>query len=128
MNKEWYNTLNRAPWNPPSWVFGVVWPILYLLMGVSLLLVWTNKKCYPYCKELIYFFIQLGFNLMWTPIFFEYRMPKLALLDLVLTFLFSYLTYENFKNINKMAGLLLIPYLSWLLLALTLNLYIVLYN
>ena len=88
---EWYTTLNKAPWTPPGWVFGVVWSILYCFMTLSFLLVWTNKKCYPFCKELVYFFIQLFFNLMWTPIFFEYQMPQLALLDLMATYLFCLL-------------------------------------
>tara|TARA_B100000508_G_C11445610_1_gene271186 strand:+ start:603 stop:986 length:384 start_codon:yes stop_codon:yes gene_type:complete len=125
---EWYTTLNKAPWTPPGWVFGVVWSILYCFMTLSFLLVWTNKKCYPFCKELVYFFIQLFFNLMWTPIFFEYQMPQLALLDLMATYLFTYLTYVQFNKINKFAGLLLIPYLGWLSLAFTLNAYIVLNN
>ena len=126
--KDWYNELNRAPWSPPSWVFGVVWPILYMLMGVSLLLVWSSNRCKPYCRGLLYFFVQLGFNLVWTSIFFEYRMPRLALLDLWLTLVFSYLTYIKFTKINNIAGLLLIPYIGWLCLALTLNGYIVMYN
>lgn len=127
MNK-WYDNLNKAPWTPPGWVFGVVWSILYAFMTLSFFLVWTNKKCFPFCKELVYFFIQLFFNLMWTPIFFEYQMPELALLDLTATYLFTYLTYEQFNKINKFAGLLLIPYLAWLTLAFTLNAYIVLNN
>tara|TARA_B100000282_G_C31724089_1_gene487492 strand:+ start:1664 stop:2047 length:384 start_codon:yes stop_codon:yes gene_type:complete len=125
---KWYDNLNKAPWTPPSWVFGVVWSILYAFMTLSLFLVWTNKKCFPFCKELVYFFIQLFFNLMWTPLFFQYKMPQLALLDLMATYLFTYLTYEQFNKINKFAAFLLIPYLAWLSLAFTLNLYIVLNN
>tara|TARA_B100001027_G_C16263803_1_gene330851 strand:- start:241 stop:624 length:384 start_codon:yes stop_codon:yes gene_type:complete len=125
---KWYDNLNKAPWTPPSWVFGVVWSILYAFMTLSLFLVWTNKKCFPFCKELVYFFIQLFFNLMWTPLFFQYKMPELALLDLMATYLFTYLTYEQFNKINKFAAFLLIPYLAWLSLAFTLNLYIVLNN
>ena len=125
---EWYRKLNKAPWTPPDWVFGVVWTILYLLMGVSFLLVWTNKKCYPYCNPLLYFLIQLGFNLTWTTLFFEYKKPKLALLDLILTFVFTFYTYVEFKTISNKASLLLLPYLAWLSLAFTLNAYVVFYN
>jgi len=125
---EWYRKLNKAPWTPPNWVFGVVWPILYLLMGVSFLLVWTNKKCYPYCYPLLYFLIQLGFNLMWTTLFFEYKKPEWAMLDLILTFVFTFYTYVEFKTISNLASLLLLPYLAWLSLAFTLNAYIVIYN
>ena len=47
-DKNWYRKLNRSPLSPPDWVFGVVWPILYCLMTISLLLVWSNKKCFPF--------------------------------------------------------------------------------
>ena len=125
---EWYRKLNKAPWTPPDWVFGVVWPILYLLMGVSFLLVWINKKCYPYCNPLLYFLIQLGFNLMWTTLFFQYKKPEWAMLDLILTYVFTFYTYVEFKTISNKASLLLIPYLTWLSLAFTLNAYVVFYN
>jgi translocator protein len=125
---EWYRKLNKAPWTPPDWVFGVVWSILYLLMGISFFLVWTNKKCYPYCNPLLYFLVQLGFNLMWTTLFFEYKKPEWAMFDLILTYVFTIYTYVEFKTISNAASLLLLPYLAWLTLAFTLNAYVVLYN
>ena len=97
MNKEWYNTLNRAPWNPPSWVFGVVWPILYLLMGISLLLVWTNKKCYPYCKELIYFFIQLVKAKRQGRLLQTLRDLLIIFLAIVMTAAIFYIAYRVFR-------------------------------
>ena len=127
MNR-WYNTLNRAPWSPPNYIFGIVWPILYVLMTFSFILVWKNKKCFPYCSALTTFLIQLAFNLSWTTIFFYYKMPKLALLDIVLIIYFSLMTYQSFIKVNKMAAYLLIPYICWLFLALSLNTYIVLFN
>jgi len=127
MNR-WYNTLNRAPWSPPNYIFGIVWPILYVLMTFSFILVWKNKKCFPYCSALTTFLIQLVFNLSWTTIFFYYKMPKLALLDIVLIIYFSLMTYQSFIKVNKMAAYLLIPYICWLFLALSLNTYIVLFN
>ncbi len=127
MNR-WYNTLNIAPWSPPNYIFGIVWPILYVLMTFSFILVWKNKKCFPYCSALTTFLIQLVFNLSWTTIFFYYKMPKLALLDIVLIIYFSLMTYQSFIKVNKMAAYLLIPYICWLFLALSLNTYIVLFN
>ena len=127
MNR-WYNTLNRAPWSPPNYIFGIVWPILYVLMTFSFILVWKNKKCFPYCSALTTFLIQLAFNLSWTTIFFYYKMPKLALLDIVLIIYFSLMTYQSFIKVSKMAAYLLIPYICWLFLALSLNTYIVLFN
>ena len=127
MNR-WYNTLNRAPWSRPNYIFGIVWPILYVLMTFSFILVWKNKKCFSYCSALTTFLIQLAFNLSWTTIFFYYKMPKLALLDIVLIIYFSLMTYQSFIKVNKMAAYLLIPYICWLFLALSLNTYIVLLN
>lgn len=125
---QWYKQLKTAPWNPPDYVFGIVWSILYLLMFISFMIVFLDKKCYPYCYALIIFIIQLIINLSWTTIFFTHRKIKLALLVLLLIFgLASYSTIL-FYNINKVAGILLIPYLLWLCVAISLNSYIVIYN
>ena len=125
---DWYKTLNRSPFTPPDWVFGTVWPILYILMFLALLYVWTNKNCYPYCIAITYFIIQLAFNLIWTTLFFKYQKPKLALFDIGCIFLFTILTYNQFKKIDKHASYLLIPYILWLCFATYLNTYIVLNN
>lgn len=125
---NWYKSLQKAPWTPPNYIFGIVWPLLYCLMIISFLLVWNSKKCFPYCSPLTFFLIQLGFNLIWTSLFFKFKMPLVALVDIILIIYFALETYYKFKNINKLAGYLLIPYLLWLLLAMSLNLYIVLFN
>lgn len=125
---NWYKSLNKAPWTPPSYVFGIVWPILYVLMGISFLLVWKNKKCFPYCSPLTYFLIQLGFNLIWTTLFFVMKKPLLALLDICLIIYFAMQTYNKFIKIDQLAAYLLVPYLLWLLLAFSMNFYIVLMN
>ena len=125
---NWYKSLNKAPWTPPSYVFGIVWPILYVLMGISFLLVWKNKKCFPYCSPLTYFLIQLGFNLIWTTLFFVMKKPLLALLDICLIIYFAIQTYNRFIKIDRLAAYLLVPYLLWLLLAFSMNFYIVLMN
>ena len=124
----WYKNLKKAPFSPPSWIFGVVWPILYCLMFIALFLVWTNDKCKPYCSAVTYFAIQLILNLMWTTIFFKNQNPQLALLDIALIIIFTYFTWQKFNPISKMAGNLLVPYLAWLSFAFLLNLYIVIHN
>lgn len=124
----WYKSLQKAPWTPPPYVFGTVWPILYFMMAFSFLLVWKNKKCFPYCNSLTFFLIQLSFNLIWTTLFFKLKMPILALIDIVLITYFAFITQQMFSKVNKFAGYLLIPYLGWLLLALSMNLYIVIMN
>ena len=127
-NENWYKDLKKAPWNPPNHWFGIVWSILYALMAISFFIVWNNKKCFPYCTPLTLFLIQLFFNLIWTPIFFRLRMPKLALLDLIIIIAISSWTTYKFYKISKIAGIILLPYLAWLCVALSLNTYIVLYN
>ena len=125
---QWYKQLKTAPWNPPDYVFGIVWPILYFLMFISFVMVFMDKKCYPYCYPMTIFIVQLILNLSWTTIFFTYRQIKFALFVLFLIFGLSLVTTILFYKINKIAGLLLIPYLLWLCVAISLNSYIVAYN
>lgn len=125
---DWYKNLNKAPFSPPGYVFGVVWPILYTLMAISTYLVWTNKKCHPYCSAITYFNIQLFFNIIWTTLFFKLNMPILALMDIILIFGFVLLTFKKYFEINRFAAYILIPYIIWLCLAFTLNLYIIIHN
>ena len=125
---KWYKNLKKSKLNPPSYVFKWVWPILYLLMAVSLAIVWTNKKCFPYCSAVTFFCIQLAFNLIWTTLFFKQKKPLLALLDIGVILLFTLVTYEKFQKISSFAALLLVPYIIWISFAAYLNLYIVLNN
>ncbi len=123
---NWYKTLKRSKYNPPSWVFGIVWPILYLLMFISFIL--AANKCKKNCKANLYFIIQFIFNLLWSPLFFKFKKPFLALLDLILILFFTVLLFFEYLKINKLSSYLLIPYLCWLSFALYLNTYIVLNN
>jgi tryptophan-rich sensory protein len=125
---NWYKKLNRSKLSPPSWVFGIVWPILYLLMTISFIIVQRNKKCFPFCSPLVFFIIQLGFNLIWTTLFFKMKLPLLALVDLMLTIIFTFITYYQFHSISKLGSYLLLPYMMWMCFAFYLNLHIVIYN
>lgn len=127
-NKSWYNNLNKSKLTPPNWVFSVVWPILYTTLFVSFLLIKNNKKCINFCNPLLFFTIQLVFNLIWTTLFFKLKKTKLALLDLIIIIIFTIITIYKFQNINILASYILLPYLFWLLFALYLNTYIVIYN
>jgi len=116
----WYQSLIKSPLNPPGYVFGIVWPILYLLMSISAFRTFNETKNL--------FFIQLLFNAMWSWLFFAFQMPFIALLNIWL------LIYLNIKlnlkmfNQDKLSGFLFIPYVLWLFFASYLNLFIVLNN
>jgi len=123
-NRDWYKKLKRSTLSPPSWVFGVVWPILYVLMGYSAFLIWKDKNCNPLCLGLIYFLIQLIFNLNWTRVFFKERNVNKAFNYLIIIILYTCLTFIEFYKINKKTSYLLIPYILWLFFALYLTNYI----
>ncbi|MBI2018800.1 tryptophan-rich sensory protein [Candidatus Daviesbacteria bacterium] len=118
----WYQTLNKPIFSPPNWVFGPVWTILYILMGISLYLVWTKKKVPTV------FWIQLILNAVWSVIFFGMRNPALALVDIIALWIAIVLTIKALYKINKLAGNLLIPYLLWVSFATVLNLAIIILN
>lgn len=127
-NKKWYNNINKSPYTPPGWFFGLVWTILYLLMIISFYLIWSNSKCFPYCNVLTIFLLQLAFNLSWTTVFFKYKKIRLALILTILIFILTFIVSIKFYKINKIASYLLIPYLLWLIVAMYLNIYIILKN
>ncbi len=123
----WYATLNKPVFSPPNWVFGPAWTILYILMGISLYLVWTSRfKLKQNAFNL--FFVQLGLNVLWSIFFFGMKNPILALVDIVALWLAIFLTIKSFYRINRSAGNLLIPYLLWVSFAAVLNLAIVMLN
>ena len=70
-------------------------------MGISFIIVQSNKKCYPFCNQLVFFIIQLGFNLMWSTLFFKMKKPLLALLDLIFTLGFTLITFYKFYFIHS---------------------------
>ena len=109
----WYPTLEKPFFNPPNWVFGPVWTILYILMGVSAGLVWdklnTNTELVK--KGLLFFTVQLVLNALWSYLFFGLCNLLLASIEILLLLLLIYETYLLFKKIDKTAGLLFIPYI-----------------
>lgn len=123
----WYEALNKPSLSPPSWVFGPVWTILYILMGISLYLVWVSKNKLKQ-KGIKLFFAQLGFNALWSIIFFGMKNPLLALVDIILLWVAIFLTIKTFSKINKLAGNLLVPYIIWVSFATYLNFMIFVLN
>lgn len=121
--KTWYPTLVKPFFNPPDWVFGPVWTLLYIFMGIAGGLVWNQLDANPegVKKGFLFFVIQLGLNAMWSYLFFVLCNPLLALIEIVLLWLLIFETYTQFKKINRWAGKLLIPYLAWVGFATLLN-------
>lgn len=119
----WYPTLIKPSFNPPNWVFAPVWTTLYILMGVAAGVVWNKMESdrINVRKGLQFFTIQLGLNLLWSFLFFGLKNPLLALIELTLLWLMIYETFMVFKRVDKMAAILLIPYLAWVSFAGILN-------
>ena len=116
----WYQALIKSPLNPPGYVFGIVWPILYLLMSISAFRTFNETKNL--------FLIQLLFNALWSWLFFAFQMPFVALLDIwLLIYLNIKINLKMFYQ-DKLSGFLFIPYVLWLFFASYLNLFIVLNN
>lgn len=112
--KTWYVTLNKPSFNPPSWVFGPVWTTLYILMGIASYLVWKRRKVISgYNWAVISYIVQLLLNLMWSFLFFYQQQIGFALLEIGILLIAIIINAFIFYRINKIAGLLFIPYILW---------------
>ena len=117
----WYKTLDKPFFTPPNWIFSPVWISLFLLMGISLFMVWRKQGQPRFKVALIFFLVQLIFNILWSAAFFGLRSPLLGLIDIVLLWGAILLTIQHFLRISKTAGLLLLPYIVWVSFAVVLN-------
>lgn len=125
----WYETLNKPSFSPPNWFFGPVWLTLYLLMGISLYLVWSKGLDDRAVKiGIALFAIQLFLNAIWSPIFFGFHALQLSFNVIILMWLFIMLTIVRFYSISKPAAYLLIPYIGWVTIASALNYFIWILN
>ncbi|QOR36537.1 tryptophan-rich sensory protein [Clostridium sp. 'deep sea'] len=119
---DWYMSLNKPSFTPPSSVFAPVWTFIYILMGISLFLVWRqNTDIYYVRQALKLFFLQLFLNLAWSFAFFYLQSPFLALLIILLLLISIWYTIKAFKTVSKPAAYLLYPYLIWVSFAAILN-------
>jgi tryptophan-rich sensory protein len=121
MDNGWYSALAMPSFQPPSWLFGVMWTALYALMGLALAMIWNEPPSRAKQAALILFFAQLALNYAWSPLFFGARMIDAALILLIAILLLSLATAVSFRRIRPVAGWLLLPYLLWLCLATALN-------
>ena len=117
----WYADAAKAPWNPPNWLFGPAWTLLYTLMSVAAWLVWRRGG------SLKWYVIQLVLNAIWTPVFFGlYPVIGASALWIALAIIVALdvavlMTMLRFWKVSKLAAWLLVPYWAWVLFATTLN-------
>lgn len=110
---SFYGELSQPSWAPPAWLFGPVWSALYILMGVAAWLVWRGHGFRGASTALTLFIAQLFANALWTWIFFVWHQGALSLAEIVALCLLIASTIRAFWRLNRLAALLLVPYLAW---------------
>lgn len=119
---DWYLQLNKPSFNPPNWIFGPVWTLMYILMGIAAGIVWNKGFYHKWVKIALYHFgFQLLLNASWSLLFFGMQKPFLALLDIIALFIVLLLTIKWFRVVNVKAAYLLYPYAVWVAFAALLN-------
>ncbi|MCE9614766.1 MAG: tryptophan-rich sensory protein [Lentisphaerae bacterium] len=117
----WYAELAKPSWNPPGWLFGPVWTLLYAMMAVAAWLVWTRGGWKAQRGPLGLYLAQWALNALWTPLFFGFHRPGLAFAEILVLLLAVVATMIAFRRVRLSAGLLLFPYALWVGFATVLN-------
>lgn len=118
---DWYAGLVKPDWTPPDWIFGPVWTVLYVMMAVAAWLVWRQSGFAGAKTPLALFAIQLALNSLWSVLFFGFRNPGGAAIEIVLLWAAILATLLAFWRRSPWAGMLLVPYLGWVTFAGVLN-------
>lgn len=126
VSSEWYENLNQAPWMPPGWVFGTAWTVIMICFSFYMAYAWkeiTNRK-----MLIGLFIVQWILNVIWNPVFFAWHqvLPALIIIS-ALTILIGYFLF-GFRSTLKAKILLVLPYFLWLIIATSLNAYVLIYN
>lgn len=127
-NDTWYQSLNKAPWTPPGWVFGAAW--FTIMLCFSFFMYYASNKLPANFTTTFYilFALQFFLNILWNPIFFKCHFVTGGLIVIVmLTLLVAWFTYYGFKNFGWV-GLCVTPYIIWLIIATSLNAYVLIKN
>ncbi|MFH1656359.1 MAG: TspO/MBR family protein [Candidatus Nealsonbacteria bacterium] len=125
----WYVTFKKPSFNPPNWIFAPVWILLFLLMAISLYLIWDRGLKDKKIKIAIFLFsIQLILNIFWSILFFGLQSPFYAFIEIIILWLIILLTIISFYKISKISAYLLFPYILWVSFALILNFSILILN
>ena len=119
-SQDIYNTLNLPAFAPPGWLFGVVWPILYTLMGISVFII-VMQEHQMKSRSVVIFLTQLFFNFLWPIAFFTWQLFLFSSVWLLVLIGLIALMIIDFYKTNKWAGILQVPYLLWSIFACILN-------
>jgi len=118
----WYVSLNKPFFNPPNWIFGPVWTILYASLGIALYLILKSGFEKPLVKKAVIIFIaQFLLNTLWSFLFFGLQNPLLALFEIIILWIFILWTIIAFYKIRPISGVILFPYIVWVSFASILN-------
>ncbi|TCP22957.1 TspO/MBR related protein [Tenacibaculum skagerrakense] len=121
----WYQSLNKAPWTPPGWVFGAAWTLIMICFSIYLGFLFSEANTK---KVQLTFLLQLILNVSWNYIFFNQKWVSLGVLVLILLIVTLLFFFVNLSKDLKKVRLLLLPYIIWLCIATSLNLYILIHN
>jgi benzodiazapine receptor len=123
---DWYYMLNKAPWTPPGWVFGLAWTAIMVCYSFYMAILY--KKNDNHKKIITLYALQLILNIAWNPLFFYFQNALIALIAILsLTIIVAYLLFRYQKPM-RWTSLLILPYFIWLCVATSLNIYIIMYN
>ena len=124
----WYMTLNKPWFNPPNWIFGPVWTVLYLMLAIAWYWLWIDKKGKKLSKIKVLFWVQVGLNALWSPAFFILRSVELGLVVMVSLWLTLTCLLKELRIIRPKIFWVLVPYFVWVSFAAVLNLSIWMLN
>jgi tryptophan-rich sensory protein len=124
----WYAGLNKPWFNPPNWVFGPVWTLLFILIGLALFFVWRAPKSRIRDIGISLWVIQLVVNVFWNYAFFGFRSPLFGVATIVPLWILIAVTIYQFNKVDRWAAYLMVPYIVWVSLATALNMGVYLLN
>jgi translocator protein len=124
----WFDALVKPSFMPPGWAFGLVWPLLYILLGLALAMILNARGARGRGLAIGLFAAQLLLNFTWSPLFFAYHQVRTALVVIILMLILSTIATFLFARIRRTAALLMLPYLAWLAFATALNYQIMVLN
>ena len=126
VNSPWYTNLNQAPWTPPGYVFGLAWTLIMICFTAYMSLLWQEKSVRKTAKKL--FILSWGLNVLWNPVFFGFHKTDAALIIISGLLVLLVIVAIKFVRFLQLKTLWIAPYIIWLIIATSLNAYIVYQN